>query len=369
MCAKVSNEMKENESAGNRLSNFELLRILAMVMIVAHHFSVHGGFDFSTDTISVNRLWIQFIQIGGKIGVNVFVLISGYFLVSAKLPKISKTLKLWLQVFTYSIVLFAVFTLAGIQPFGIKAFIQHIFPILYGQWWFASSYFILYLAAPYLNILLNALTRSSYTKMLILFGVCWCILPTVTGCTLESNNLLWFIFLYALAGYLRIYGMPGKLGSAACIGLSFLVTLLTFGTAVVFDYLGLQNSFWLSHATFFYDMQSLPIVLISVLLLIGFSKIHIQYNRIINVISSATFGVYLIHDNRYVRGYLWSEIFHTTAYSDSHVLIPYSLLVIAVVFLGCTVIELLRIYLLEKKYLPALESLSEKFHTRKDNHQ
>lgn len=369
MCAKVSNEMKENESASKRLSNFELLRILAMLMIVAHHFSVHGGFDFSTDTISVNRLWIQLIQIGGKIGVNVFVLISGYFLVSAKLPKAGKTLKLWLQIFTYSIVLFAIFTLTGIQPFGIRALVEHIFPILHGQWWFASSYFILYLAAPYLNILLNALSRSIYRKMLILFGICWCILPTVTGCTLESNNLLWFIFLYALAGYLRIYGMPEKISSTACIGLSFLVTLLTFGTAVVFDYLGLQSSFWLSHATFFYDMQSLPIVLISVLLLIGFSKIHIQYNRIINIISSATFGVYLIHDNRYVRGYLWSEVFHTTAYSDSHILIPYSLFVIAVVFLGCTVIELLRIYLLEKKYLPALETLSEKFHTRKDNRQ
>lgn len=56
-----------------RQSNIELLRIIAMVMIVGHHFAVHGwegGFPYPS--ISVNRLWIQFIQMGGKIGVNVF---------------------------------------------------------------------------------------------------------------------------------------------------------------------------------------------------------------------------------------------------------------------------------------------------------
>ena len=51
-----------------RQSNIELLRIVAMVLIVAHHFAVHGGFDFPLANITVNRLWIQFIQIGGKIG-------------------------------------------------------------------------------------------------------------------------------------------------------------------------------------------------------------------------------------------------------------------------------------------------------------
>ena len=64
-----------------RQSNIELLRIVAMLLIIAHHFSLHGGFVFSTASITVNRLWIQFIQIGGEIGINVFVLISGYFLI------------------------------------------------------------------------------------------------------------------------------------------------------------------------------------------------------------------------------------------------------------------------------------------------
>lgn len=38
---------------------------------------------------------------GGKIGVNVFVLISGYFLIIAPKIKISKVIKLWLQIAFY----------------------------------------------------------------------------------------------------------------------------------------------------------------------------------------------------------------------------------------------------------------------------
>ena len=86
-----------------RQSNIELLRIVAMIMIIAHHFSFHGGFKFSSDTITATRFWVQFLLIGGKIGVNIFMLISGYFLVSARSLKTNKVLKLWLQIFTYSV--------------------------------------------------------------------------------------------------------------------------------------------------------------------------------------------------------------------------------------------------------------------------
>ena len=96
------NAVKSDNQALIRQSNIELLRIIAMVIIVAHHFAVHGGFDFPIETVAPNRLWIQFLALGGKIGVNIFVLISGYFLIDAKSLKKVKVLKLWLQIFTYS---------------------------------------------------------------------------------------------------------------------------------------------------------------------------------------------------------------------------------------------------------------------------
>lgn len=345
-----------------RHSNIELLRIIAMIMILAHHFSIHGGFELSADVISVNRLWLQFIQIGGKIGVNVFVLISGYFLISSKSLKINKVIKLWIQIFMYSVLIFLLFIILGIEPFEIKELIMSCFPITYSQWWFASTYFMLYLISPYINKLLNMLDKREYQRLLMLLTICWCIIPTLTAQSFQSNGLLWFVYLYSLAGYIKLHNPKTNIKSTTYILLSILVTILTFLSATFFELLGMKVAFFKIHATFFhtmhYEMQRIPIVVISVLLFVGFLKINIGYKRIINLVASATFGVYLIHDNRHVRPFLWETVFKNASYSESNMLISYSLLVIAIVYIICTIIELARIYLLEKHYIGLLNYLA-----------
>lgn len=349
-----------------RQSNIELLRIIAMLLIVAHHFSLYSGFDFSNDAVTINKLWIQFIKIGGKIGANVFVLISGYFLISAKSLKTNKVIKLWVQIFTYSSVIFALFIATGKEPFGIRELIKHLLPITFSQWWFVSAYFVLYLLSPYINIFLNSLDKKNYQRFLVLLTACWCIVPTLTGKSFESNNLLWFVYLYACAGYIRLYNPKTNVKGIIYILLSFLVTVLTFCSVIVFDVLGTKISFFRDNPTLFYGMQMLPILIISVLMFIGFKKISVRQSRIINLISSATFGVYLIHDAGYVRLFLWRTIFRSASYSDSNFLILYSFVVIATVFVICTFVELIRIYFLEKHYLSFIDSIAEKIDNCKE---
>ena len=229
-----------------------------MLLIVAHHFSVHGGFEFAADTITLNRLWIQFIQIGGKIGVNVFVLISGYFLVTAPGNKTDKLLKLWLQIFTYSAVIFIVFAAAGATSPSARDIIKAALPITFSQWSFASAYFVLYLLSPFVNKLLNALGKRDYRLLLCILTVCWCIVPTFTAKLFESNYLLWFIYLYSLAGYLRIHADTEKLSARLCLLCALCITMPTFLSTVVFDQLGKKIAFFASHATFFTVRKSCP---------------------------------------------------------------------------------------------------------------
>ena len=342
----------------DRQSNFELLRIIAMIIIVAHHFSVHGGFDFSTDTINFNRLWIQFIQIGGKIGVDLFVLISGYFLVSQKSIKTNKVIKLWGQVFFYSIVIFIAFVILGIKPFGIKELIKHIAPITFSQWWFASTYFVLYLLVPFINRLLCSFDKKQYFCFLVCLLGLWCFIPTFTGQTFQSNSLIWFIVLYSISGYIKLFGINTKLTGKKLIILSAAFVVLTFMSAVIFDIIGTKIAFVGTHATFFYDMQRLPILIISLLMFIGFSKIDIGHRKLINTISASTFGIYLIHDNGYVRPFLWETVFQNASYSDNNLLMPYSLMVIAIVFVGCSIIELTRIHLIENNCISIINKIS-----------
>lgn len=85
------------QSVEERNSAFELLRIIAMMAIVICHFATHGGFDFDTTTVTVPKLWWYFMEMGGNFGVNIFVLISGYFLIVSKnrVFNFKRVLKFW----------------------------------------------------------------------------------------------------------------------------------------------------------------------------------------------------------------------------------------------------------------------------------
>lgn len=73
-----SNEQSQNTM---RSSNIELLRIIAMFMVVLGHYYVKGGFPDDSLMIT-SKLVMQFLGSWSKIAVDVFVIISGYFLVT-----------------------------------------------------------------------------------------------------------------------------------------------------------------------------------------------------------------------------------------------------------------------------------------------
>ncbi len=86
----------------------------------------------------------------------------------------------------------------------------------------------------------------------------------------------------------------------------------------------------------------------------------------LNTISAAMFGVYLIHDNEDVRVFIWDTLFNSSSYSENSMLILYSLLIILLVFTCCTMIELLRIHLLEKNYMPMINKLAQVIDKKKE---
>ena len=325
-----------------RKSNFELLRIFCMLMIVASHFGLYTPFQFSATTITMNRLWMQLLQIGGNVGVNIFVLISGYFLVNVPDIKLNKVWKLWSQLSFYSLSIFIVFVITGLREFSWLSLLESAFPVTFNKWWFASTYFIMYLFTPFINILLHKLDKKMYQKMLVLMFICWSVIPTLTTSSLKSNELIWFICMYSAGGYIRLWVEEQKISWKKYFAGALCLAILTFGTVIVFDVLGMRYAFFAQHATYFYWMQRIPTLLIAVLLFIGVKNIDIPYNKIINTVSSATFGVYLIHESRWMRSFLWQTIFYKGSLQESLYLIPYSLFVIGVVYGVCTLIELLR---------------------------
>ncbi len=326
-----------------RNSSLELLRIVGMLAIVASHFSVHGGFNFPTNSITANRLWIQLIR-GGGVGNGIFVMLSGYFLINSHEIKFRKLFNLWTRIFFWSIVVYCAFLISGAKTLHIKDAVKAFLPITRQQWWFVTTYFVVYLIHPYVNKLLHSFTREEYRKFLLSIMLYWCIVPTFLLSDFGANRTINFLCLYSLAGYIRLFpddfynratGRRYILWGLGFFGVNFLLIF-------ALDIVGLWIPIVGRYAGYVTGMMRPFTILSASCLLLGFCRINITQNRIINTIASATFGVYLIHEHALVRHLLWHEVFRNASFSQSPYLIPYSLAAIVIVFFICTVIELLR---------------------------
>ena len=337
----------------NRNTSIELLRIISMIMIMFHHFAYHGNFEWNFNEVTLPHLWYDFILMGGKVGVDIFVLISGYFLIenTEKLFQPKKLLKFWGQVVFYSIMTYLLSVMLRLNAFEIKQLIKVCLPITYPGWWFASTYFMLYLIHPFLNKLLHGLSKTEYQYLILMMVLCWSIIPTATTQLFESNSLLWFVTLYGIAGYVNLYGGNQKLQSKHYFSLYFMVLIITYTVSTTFLFLGTKKEEWSTHAIDFFEIERLPILLMAITLFMGFVTLKMNYHKWINMIASATFGVYLIHDSSYIRYYLWTNIFKINQYQDSTFMILYSILVVFILYVSCTMIDLIRKKLVEKPYM------------------
>lgn len=344
-----------------RNSAIELLRIISMVIIMFHHFAIHGGFEWGTDSITIPHAWYNLIIMGGKIGVDIFVLISGYYLINDEvyLFNFKKVLKFWGQVFFYSVSIFVIFAIFGKVGISIGTVVKAFFPITFSTWWFASAYFVLYIIHPFFNKLLRLLSKREYQIMLVVGVLCWSVIPTFTTSSYQSNSLMWFVTLYAIAGYAKLHGFNKRFTSKHYFCIWGIMTLLTYASSLLFVWLGAKYDISPFYPTYFYGQEKVTVLLISLSLFMAFTTMKMKYYRFINMMASATFGVYLIHDNRFVREFLWMEVFKNAQYQDSLFLIPYSILVIVLVYSTCTVVELLRRRLFEKQYIILVDRYSE----------
>lgn len=115
--------------AKNRKSNIEWLRIFCMTLIVAYHYAIYSKFTFDNG-ITINKMIIQFLSIGGEIGVNCFILISGYFLVDSQF-KTKKVVKIILETVTYSIIFLIMFNVANAENITLTEYKKSIMPVTF----------------------------------------------------------------------------------------------------------------------------------------------------------------------------------------------------------------------------------------------
>ena len=349
----------KNQTARN--STIELLRIMSIIMIIACHLSHHGGFQFSSSAVTVPRLWLHFIEMGGNMGVNIFVLISGYFLIQNNALNISikKVLKFWGMVFFYSAAMFILAFAIGKGNASPVNCIETLFPITFKKWWFASTYFVMFLLHPYINRLLRSFTQKEYIKFLILIFIMWSVIPTFTSTDFQSNRLIEFFMYYAIAGYIKLYGFGSKLKSRHFFIMHIVFAAITYLSAVVFMVLGTKIPALASHTMQFYPINSVLTLLRAVTLFAAFTQMPQMHSRVINKTASVAFAVYLIHDSSLMRSYIWSDLFKVSSFQNSNWIIAYSIGVVIIVYAVCAAVDFIRQFIFEKPYMKLVSHLCD----------
>ena len=72
-----------------------------------------------------------------------------------------------------------------------------------------------------------------------------------------------------------------------------------------------------------YARISLPVLMIAATLVWWFINLKTQYSKTINFFAKHTFGVFLIHDNNYIRDILWMKIFNNSSLYGLNLVLSY----------------------------------------------
>lgn len=329
-----------------RKSNLELLRIIAMLAIIAHHYVVNSGitdyYDFSN--INANMIFLQLWGAWGKSAINCFVLISGYFMCTSQLTW-DRYCKIYVTAKFYKIVLFVFLAIMGYQIVTFKSVFELLFCyLLRAGEGFTGSFLVFSLFIPFYNILLKGLDKMQLKK-LVTFLLFWeTIVPTFLFNESLFNPIVWYITLYFIAAYIKLYADDWMHNSKVCrVGLvfSFLVSAISI---IVFDYMGTDFGF-----TSYYHMvgQSNRIfaLLIGVFSFLFFLNLKMNDHKIINRIASTTFGVLCIHANSdAMRAFLWKSLLKVSSQYENLFwdLVLHSIVSMVAVFVVCSIIELCR---------------------------
>lgn len=211
-----------------RDANFELLRIISMMMIVMLHLlgNDHGNVLSKTQEFSAAWVVTWGLEALCTIAVNCYVLISGFFLVGNKESedidtngkpvkfRWRKALDICVTVWFYTVLLFIAGYAFGWVNLSKSNLLHLVTPITGRTYWFVSVYLGLYILSPYLNKLIKNLSEAALKRLIFVAIALFSLLPTVLPVydTFRSGGgtgLAWFIVLYLIAAYVRLYGIGG----------------------------------------------------------------------------------------------------------------------------------------------------------------
>lgn len=209
-------ESRKNEQIKSRMANLELLRCIAMMMVVVLHYLSKGELlgDLTKEHMNYVTVAAWVLEVFCIVAVNVYMLISGYFLCTSSF-KLSRLLRLWLQVWMYSVGVSMIAAFTGILPSeecDTHYFLSLLFPVSMGHYWFMTAYIFLYLLLPVIGMAVRKMTKKQMQLALAGMLTVFCLMKSVLPFRLEMDgkgyDCIWYLCVFLTAAYIRRFGIP-----------------------------------------------------------------------------------------------------------------------------------------------------------------
>ena len=332
-----------------RESNFELLRILSMVLIVAAHWG-HGFTGIPYQDFSVPNLCIYHVVRGfGQIGVVIYILISGYFLCKSTF-KIQTFLRTALQVMFYCFIIMIVDMIVFPEDqWSVKRIISYLLLLGHGDFWFVGPYIVMFLLSPFINFIITRLQKSGFLLLIVIMGVIVSLLPSITGNQIPGNylkdNIAFFILIYLIGAFFRFY--PEEIKNKRFIQWGCVAYTILYVMFMIVPSVSGKQYFLCGY---FQNRGNYLNVLLASLIFLRFRDMRIKQSKVINTISASTFGIYLLHESFLMRQRFWSGLLHADDYIRSEwiFILLHAVISISLVFAVCSLIDIARKRFLEK---------------------
>ncbi|MBE7001506.1 MAG: acyltransferase [Ruminococcaceae bacterium] len=308
-----------------RQSNIELLRIITICGVVMLHYNGNIAFGLVTEG-TANYYLLQFLEILFICAVNLFVLISGYFLYNTNSRKAIKAVELVAQVVLIGIGKYLINVIFFHAPLSLGSLVGSAIPNNY----YVTLYLAVYLLSPYVNIVLKKLSDKQFAVLIGLTAALFSVWPTVldmvfaitghnfngmypigSGGSQYGYNFLNFMLMYLLGAYLHRKPSTKALWDGVCfaVSLAILVVWQMFYPAIARAYC---NPFVILLAVFAFRL---------------FTHLHFS-NKLVNTLAKGAFTCFLFHDFC-----LWHIKIEKVVNGSLPVLIAHILITVPLIFL------------------------------------
>lgn len=196
-------------ASNNRLANIEVLRFAAMFFIVFTHVKC---LLYQPDLVSdTERFFERFTNVG-IFSVDLFILISGYFLIGRTEMGFGRFFKILAETIFYSALITFVYLLFGegslkASLYDLCSSLNPLGPTRF-NYWFVSRYLALLLFAPFLARFAQSLTKRQYKGLILVYmfvGASFCPIFPLGFYLCSQWMVWWFIGVFLVGGYIKLH--------------------------------------------------------------------------------------------------------------------------------------------------------------------